>query len=60
VDDTDQQTIRLYVDKGDTALPQVMRLLDANGLELRSITLERPSLDDVFLRKTGRSLRDAK
>jgi ABC-2 type transport system ATP-binding protein len=60
VDETDQQAIRLYVDKGETALPHVMRLLDASGAELKSITLERPSLDDVFMRKTGRSLRDAK
>ena len=30
----------------------------ASGLEASSITLHRPSLDDVFLRQTGRSLRD--
>jgi ABC-2 type transport system ATP-binding protein len=60
MDDTDHgQTVRLYVDEGETALPHVMRLLDADGLGLSSISLERPSLDDVFLRKTGRSLRDA-
>jgi ABC-2 type transport system ATP-binding protein len=32
--------------------------LDGEGLEAASIALNRPSLDDVFLRQTGRSLRD--
>jgi ABC-2 type transport system ATP-binding protein len=51
-------TIRLYVDRGETAMPAVLRLLDGAGLELKTITLTRPSLDDVFLRQTGRSLRE--
>ena len=51
-------TIRLYVDRGETAMPAVLRLLDGAGLELTTITLTRPSLDDVFLRQTGRSLRE--
>ncbi len=51
--------IRLYVDSGDQAVPQVLRLLDGHGLAPETISLHRPSLDDVFLRKTGRSLREA-
>ena len=51
-------TIRLYVDRGETAMPAVLRLLDGAGLELKTLTLTRPSLDDVFLRQTGRSLRE--
>jgi ABC-2 type transport system ATP-binding protein len=51
-------TIRLYVDRGETAMPSILRLLDGAGLELKTITLTRPSLDDVFLRQTGRSLRE--
>ena len=50
--------VRLYVDRGETAVPQILRLLDGAGLEAASIALNRPSLDDVFLRQTGRSLRD--
>ena len=50
--------IRLYVDQGDSALPQLIRVLDAVGLRARTLTLARPSLDDVFLRQTGRSLRE--
>jgi ABC-2 type transport system ATP-binding protein len=50
--------VRLYVDHGETAVPLLLRLLDGVGLEASSIALHRPSLDDVFLRQTGRSLRD--
>jgi ABC-2 type transport system ATP-binding protein len=51
-------SVRLYVDAGATAIPQVLRTLDGAGIVLGSIELHRPSLDDVFLAKTGRSLRD--
>jgi ABC-2 type transport system ATP-binding protein len=50
--------VRLYVDNGDTAVPRILRTLDAAGLAPRTISMSRPSLDDVFLRQTGRSLRD--
>jgi ABC-2 type transport system ATP-binding protein len=54
----DDGEVRLAVDAGESAMPAILRLLDGAGLELRSISLSRPSLDDVFLRRTGRSLRD--
>jgi ABC-2 type transport system ATP-binding protein len=50
--------VRLYVDRGETAVPLLLRILDGEGLEASSIALHRPSLDDVFLLQTGRSLRD--
>jgi ABC-2 type transport system ATP-binding protein len=50
--------VRLYVDDGEASLPLVLRLLDAQGLAPQTLALHRPSLDDVFLRQTGRSLRE--
>ncbi len=50
--------VRLYVDDGEASLPAVLRLLDGHGLAPQSLALHRPSLDDVFLRQTGRSLRE--
>jgi ABC-2 type transport system ATP-binding protein len=50
--------VRLYVDDGGAALPQLIRLLDSGGIAVRSISMSEPTLDDVFLRQTGRSLRD--
>jgi ABC-2 type transport system ATP-binding protein len=52
--------IRLYVEHGEAALPEILRVLDSAGLPLRTLSLSRPSLDDVFLKKTGRSLREEK
>jgi ABC-2 type transport system ATP-binding protein len=54
----DDGQVRLYVDDGGAALPQLIRLLDASGIGIRSISMSEPTLDDVFLRQTGRSLRD--
>jgi ABC-2 type transport system ATP-binding protein len=54
----DEGVIRLYVDQGDSAVPALLRTLDRAGLAPQTITLARPSLDDVFLRQTGRSLRE--
>ena len=51
--------VRLYVDRGEEAVPAVLRLLDANGMAPSTMSLNRPSLDDVFLKKTGRSLRES-
>ena len=51
--------LQLYVERGEEALPVILRLLDGANLNIQGIALSRPSLDDVFLRKTGRSLREA-
>ncbi len=50
--------LRLNVDAGESAIPQIMRVLEGAGIKLATIELHRPTLDDVFLTKTGRSLRD--
>jgi ABC-2 type transport system ATP-binding protein len=39
-------------------LPVLLRELDRSGRTVRSAELDRPTLDDVFLRLTGRSLRE--
>ena len=55
----DGDQLRLYVEDGSAALPGLLRLLDGERIGLRSISLSEPTLDDVFLHQTGRSLRDA-
>jgi ABC-2 type transport system ATP-binding protein len=56
--ETIDHTLRLYVDGAATAIPQVMRALSGKGIEPGAIETRRPSLDDVFLAKTGRTLED--
>ncbi|HVX30829.1 MAG TPA: DUF4162 domain-containing protein, partial [Nitrolancea sp.] len=53
------ERIRVYVDNGARALPLIFERLKALGVELENVALAAPSLDDVFLDQTGRSLRDA-
>ena len=57
--ETHEDSVRLYVDDGATAIPLILRTLDASSVEIGSVELHRPSLDDVFLTKTGRSLRES-
>ncbi|TMF51397.1 MAG: ATP-binding cassette domain-containing protein [Chloroflexi bacterium] len=52
-------SVHLYVDRGEQAMPAILRLLDGANLQLLTVELHRPSLDDVFLRQTGRSLRES-
>ena len=55
----DGPTLRLYVEEGASAMIEILRLLDSEGIGIQSLTVAEPTLDDVFLRQTGRSLRDA-
>jgi ABC-2 type transport system ATP-binding protein len=50
--------IKLAVTNGEQALPALLRTLDRAGITLREVSLSRPTLDDVFLTVTGRSLRE--
>ena len=45
--------------EGPQGLTDVVRALDAEGVAVASLQLQMPSLDDVFLAKTGRSLEGA-
>jgi ABC-2 type transport system ATP-binding protein len=56
--ETIDNTLRLYVDSAATAIPQIMRALSGKGIEPGAIETRRPSLDDVFLAKTGRTIGD--
>jgi ABC-2 type transport system ATP-binding protein len=41
---------------GDAQLAEVVRALDSECIEIQELQLHAPTLDDVFLAKTGRSL----
>ena len=52
------EALRLTVERGEEALPALLRVLDGADITMSAISLSRPTLDDVFLTLTGRSLRD--
>jgi ABC-2 type transport system ATP-binding protein len=54
----EEKELRFHVDKGALALAQILRLLDQAGIGFDTIQMAVPSLNDVFLKKTGRSLRE--
>jgi ABC-2 type transport system ATP-binding protein len=53
------ETLNLHVEQGDDNLPALMVLLHQQNIPIKNIRLSRPSLDDVFLKLTGRTLRDS-
>ncbi len=50
--------LNLLVDEGGHRIPEIVKIADQNGVELESVELHKPTLDDVFLSVTGRSIRD--
>jgi ABC-2 type transport system ATP-binding protein len=55
----DGRLLRARVDNGAAAIPSMITALEQRGLQVASATIARPSLDDVYLRHAGRSLRQA-
>jgi ABC-2 type transport system ATP-binding protein len=56
---TERDALALYIDNGAAAIAEIVRRLDAAGIEVGAISVARPSLDDVFLKATGRRLEGA-
>ncbi|GAB2681870.1 ATP-binding cassette domain-containing protein [Thalassiella azotivora] len=56
--EVDGTVVRARLSKAGTQVPGLVRDLDAAGIDLRHIEVRRPTLDDVFLTLTGRSLRE--
>jgi ABC-2 type transport system ATP-binding protein len=55
----DGHTVRFRTADGAAVLPALLRAMDADAVAMTSVEVRRPSLDDVFLELTGRTLRDA-
>jgi ABC-2 type transport system ATP-binding protein len=50
--------VRVAVSNGKTALPSIMHKIESAGIEVKSISVRSPSLDDVFVKYTGRGIRE--
>jgi ABC-2 type transport system ATP-binding protein len=50
--------IQIGVDNGSQRLAQVVGVASGNGFAINDVSVARPSLHDVFLKYTGRALRD--
>ncbi len=56
---TSTKGVAVRLNDGHFGLYEIVRALDADGIEAENIQIHQPSLDDVFLAKTGRSLEGA-
>jgi ABC-2 type transport system ATP-binding protein len=50
--------IQLYVSNAAAAIPEIVRRLGGDGVRIGALTMHQPSLDDVFLRYTGKTIRE--
>jgi ABC-2 type transport system ATP-binding protein len=55
----DGRSLHARADDGARAVPAVLAALDAHAIPVASVTVARPSLDDVYLRFAGRSFASA-
>jgi ABC-2 type transport system ATP-binding protein len=55
----DGHALRARADDGARAVPAVLQALDAHGIGVASVRVARPSLDDVYLKYTGRTFEAA-
>jgi ABC-2 type transport system ATP-binding protein len=53
----DGHRLRSRVDDGARAVAPILAALDSRGIAVESVTMHRPSLDDVYLHYTGRDFR---
>ena len=51
-------SVTLSVPDASAAIPALLRRLDGNGLDVAGLQMSQPSLDDVFLKYTGRHIRE--
>jgi ABC-2 type transport system ATP-binding protein len=50
--------VTVVAKRGRKALPHVINMLDEAGIEIQSVEVREPDLEAVFLKLTGRALRD--
>ena len=55
----DGRTLRARAEDGARAVPAALATLDSHGVGVASVTVARPSLDDVYLRYAGRTFGEA-
>ncbi|MDH5527669.1 MAG: ATP-binding cassette domain-containing protein [Nitrospirota bacterium] len=52
----EEEGLRIYVDNGGETIADLISLLSSADIRVKSVTLARPTLDDVFIKFTGRSM----
>ncbi len=48
--------IKLMVDRGENLITKIVNFAEQNGIEVKSVELDHPNLEDVFIKYTGSSM----
>ena len=51
-------TLELTVDDGEKKILDVLDVAKKNGIKIHSVNLRKPSLEDVFIKITGKGIRE--
>ncbi len=51
-------TVDVRVEKGEEKIPKILAIVNKQGIKVESVSLRKPSLDDVFIHYTGRTIRE--
>ncbi|HUK27649.1 MAG TPA: ABC transporter ATP-binding protein [Candidatus Acidoferrales bacterium] len=57
-DQANGELLRVHVEKGKEILPRILEFLVRKQVTITNVTFIEPTLEDVFISQTGRSLRD--
>lgn len=50
--------VNVRVEKGEEKIPKILAFAGRKGINVESVSLRKPSLDDVFIHYTGRTIRE--
>jgi len=50
--------LTIMVEQGEKRIPELIDMAQKNGVKVKSVSLHKPSLEDVFLHFTGKTIRE--
>jgi len=53
-----EEELSIYVEIGETKIPKIIKIAEENGIKISLITLREPTLEDVYLNFTGKTIRE--
>lgn len=54
----EDEHVRVYVNNGSEAIPGLIKFLGQNDIDIESLSISRPTLDDVYLKYSGASFKE--
>ncbi len=56
--DCNSERLNIRVSMADKKIPKLMEIISKNKIEIESVNIHKPTLDDVFLHYTGKTIRE--